>query len=731
MIAFSAPLSANNTWTLTGDLNNPRIHHSSTVLNSQQVLVAGGDMDSVLLDSAELFDPSTSQWTLTTSMHQKRQKHVAVLLDDGRVLVAGGSGVSTDLASAEVLNPLTSTWSVVASMSSPRVGALVTKLQDGRVLVSSGTANGVGLNSAEIYDPASNTWASTGAMVEDATHADGALLLQDGRVFIIGLEGWQNALPPSSFDPPNTPTRLPQLYDPLSNSWAAASARGTQQRGGTNVVLSDGTVLSTGGSRFQTYDFGYPVFTCDVPTEIYQPDTNSWSLSGAMLTPKGASHSALLPDGKVLAFGGCDAGGHLAHLYDAVTGTWSSTDWLSFRHDGGGVSMLADGKVLFSGGHVMKNIVEAYTPTGPSPFSPPRSQSMHVADLDGESVENADGSWTAFMTVTVLDENDRPVYRADVDINADTCDTNDKGQCTVESTTTTDFRSFNVRDIAMPLLYTNSLPAIAYNASANTDPDGDSDGTTIIVQRGGGSTPPPPVTESVHVADLDDSSVVNGNLWTPTVTVTARDNLGNLASGAVVHGTWGNGLSGSFLCFADASATCSGTYSAAIDIGTAPTGSLTITDVSWSIHPYASSDNTDPDGDSNGTVIMLNAPDVPPGPTGASMMFVSDLEGFGKKKGRRRWQANVDITVRDDNGEPVANATVTGDWGSSGASGSDSCTTDDNGTCRVKSDRIKNIYTVVTFSVRNLTHSTLSYEASLNGDADGDSGGTTYWVNKP
>jgi len=79
---------------------------------------------------------------------------------------------------------------------------------------------------------------------------------------------------------------------------------------------------------------------------------------------------------------------------------------------------------------------------------------------------------------------DNPVYKADVDINANICARNHLGQCTVESTTTLDDRSFNVRDIAMPLIYRKTdLPTISYDASANTNPEGDSNGTIISINR--------------------------------------------------------------------------------------------------------------------------------------------------------------------------------------------------------------------------------------------------------
>ena len=166
LFGFTSTLYANNTWTLTGDLNTPRSKHTSTQLNSNQVLITGGVSLEVNLNSTEILNLNTSLWTYTTSMNQPRRSHLAILLNNGRVFVTGGSDrtpnadgsyTTTYFSSTEIFDPLTSTWSMAASMSSPRSGGFITKLQDGRLLVSGGSASSGELTTAEIYNPANNT----------------------------------------------------------------------------------------------------------------------------------------------------------------------------------------------------------------------------------------------------------------------------------------------------------------------------------------------------------------------------------------------------------------------------------------------------------------------------------------------------------------------------------------------------------------------------------------------
>ncbi len=118
-------------------------------------------------------------------------------------------------------------------------------------------------------------------------------------------------------------------------------------------------------------------------------------------------------------------------------------------------------------------------------------------------------------------------------------------------------------------------------------------------------------------------------------------------------------------------------------------------------------------------------------PVPSSNMHVADLDASAQSYRGGVWSADVTILVVDDGGFPVANATVSGTW--SGAhNGSDSCVTDAGGQCSVQSPQVpkggKNNGTM-TWTVTNVTHASLSYDAAANSDPDGDSNGTSITVN--
>jgi hypothetical protein len=112
-------------------------------------------------------------------------------------------------------------------------------------------------------------------------------------------------------------------------------------------------------------------------------------------------------------------------------------------------------------------------------------------------------------------------------------------------------------------------------------------------------------------------------------------------------------------------------------------------------------------------------------------LHAGDLDGAGASQGGGKWTASVTITVHDNNHNPVANASVSGNWSGPGGSGPGSCETDVNGRCTVQFTDIPNGKKTITFTVDNITHATLTYQGVDNHDPDGDSDGTAITVNKP
>lgn len=95
----------------------------------------------------------------------------------------------------------------------------------------------------------------------------------------------------------------------------------------------------------------------------------------------------------------------------------------------------------------------------------------------------------------------------------------------------------------------------------------------------------------------------------------------------------------------------------------------------------------------------------------ASTVVVADLAGASTADKGNRWTASVTVQLLDDLGNPVANASVSGNWGG-GASGGASCTSDASGQCTVSKNSLKGAVGSVSFTVSNVTHATLGFDIS-------------------
>jgi len=124
------------------------------------------------------------------------------------------------------------------------------------------------------------------------------------------------------------------------------------------------------------------------------------------------------------------------------------------------------------------------------------------------------------------------------------------------------------------------------------------------------STPPPTATPSpgsgtLHIGDLDGfSSPGNRNRWDATVIVTVHDEGESLVSGATIDGSWSAGGGGS--CVTDSLGQCSLTKNNLK--GNLGSVTFTVDSISYSGYDYQPGDNHDPDGDSDGTLIIVSRP---------------------------------------------------------------------------------------------------------------------------
>ena len=220
-------------------------------------------------------------------------------------------------------------------MNYPRYAHTATLLPNGSVLAAGGSPDGVTTQAtAETYDPVTELWTAAVPM-NDSRSEHTATLLPNGKVLVVGgvrLDGGVAFLAGA------------ELYDGVQ--WTSTASLNTPRFEHTAVLLSDGKVLVAGGAN--------PGNVVSGSGEIYDPDLQTWSVTGSLQAPgRNVFTATMLEDGKVLVTGGHDGGSSAlatAELYDQSTQTWSPTASLASARYHHTAILLPNGDVLVAGG---------------------------------------------------------------------------------------------------------------------------------------------------------------------------------------------------------------------------------------------------------------------------------------------------------------------------------------------------------------------------------------------
>lgn len=352
--------AASGAWTFTGNLHSSRDGHTATLLPNGTVLVAGGELNNVALDSSEVYSQSTGLWSTVGNLNVARVNASAILLANGTVLVMGGCVANcqtTTTATAEIYNSTSRTWTETGKMLTGRAYFGAVMLPGGKILAVGGcttfNVNGCGnvTARAEIYDPTTDRWSATGSM----SVARGELtltMLPNGNVLAAG-----------GVTAAGDPLASAELYNPVTGRWTLTGKMNVPRDEHTAVLLASGNVLVMGGEDINGIS--------TARTELYNHTTGKWTLTGNLNTGRIEHTSTLLMNGNVLVSGGMNVtinGSTVlasAEIYNPGTGVWIRTGILHNARTGHTATLLHSGMVLdASGSGATEDLItaELYTP---------------------------------------------------------------------------------------------------------------------------------------------------------------------------------------------------------------------------------------------------------------------------------------------------------------------------------------------------------------------------------
>ncbi len=354
------PEARGGTWEAAAPTKVTREYAGLAVMPDGHVLaVTGHPLKGKSLASAELYDPRRNVWRPTGSLSVPRngtQPAGLFTLPGGKVLIVGGGSANRSVHEAELYDYEKGAWTTTGSMETPRCVHSTTQLDDGNVLAVGGIdwiTEDVHAT-AEIYDHKSGSWSKTGSM-HTPRFNHRAVKLSDGRVLVAG---GTRAYPGEGLVVASA-----EIYDPKQGTWRETAPMKTARRSLAAVRLQDGRVLVAGGASGSS-----KAMRQLSDAEVFDPRTETWTSVGPLREARWGPTADLLANGKVLVTGGAFSpigARRSAELFDPETGTWSDAGKLRQARNGHRSITLKDGRVLIVGGHYIGRYLadcELYVP---------------------------------------------------------------------------------------------------------------------------------------------------------------------------------------------------------------------------------------------------------------------------------------------------------------------------------------------------------------------------------
>ncbi len=309
---------------------------------------------------------------------------LGVAAANGKIYAIGGSKTATvfqddtETNVNEEYDPSTNTWTQKAPMLTARSAFAITVYQN-KIYVIGGYIHNDGnvVGTTEVYDPTANTW-TTKTPMPTPRFGLSANVVND-KIYLSG-----GSLR-TSIAVEMRPVNVTEVYDPTTDSWTTQASMPKAVYNYASAVVNGKIYVINGVGP--TTENGIGVITSLVQNQIYNPQTNTWSIGASVPTPSSSLGAGVIADSTgqqkifvVCGTGTSTQGSTQLLIYDPKNNTWSTETPMPTFRLGFGVAALNNNLYAIGGATQLLNSTiptlatnEEYSPTsdrlGTLPFS--------------------------------------------------------------------------------------------------------------------------------------------------------------------------------------------------------------------------------------------------------------------------------------------------------------------------------------------------------------------------
>ena len=272
-------------------------------MGGEDIASGGGQKDTV-----ELYDIAKDEWIENNIPPMPLPlDHTASAVYEGKIYVVGGfleNKVPTD--KLFIYDPQKNEWQDGKSLPSPR-GAMGAEFVNGMLYVIGGVnASHIPVNSNLAYDPKTDTWSTKSPMPTERHHLQTEVV--DGKIFALGGRILGDGIMPEDVEETLTNFDRNEMYDPQTDSWTILEPMLSKRSGFAAAVPSDGNIYVFGGQGVGRGKLMEEV-------EKYDPIFNKWTYEKSIPTARAGLIAVSFND-RIFVLGGqyFDDGGHPLNL---------------------------------------------------------------------------------------------------------------------------------------------------------------------------------------------------------------------------------------------------------------------------------------------------------------------------------------------------------------------------------------------------------------------------------